>query len=185
MSMLLHSFLYIDTFLTKTLTCTRTLLPVKICHTISSSSHTLLLWCAWLSALLSWLVCAPGRELSTRPSVRLVVRVSKCQKPPNLCLIYTLKKYICLAIFPFSLYPSFSLSISLSFVSTLSVWQGSTESCNNTEEEEMKGRKGTCPTFTYSACLFLFTLYIFVHFIQVLSLCWSDREIYVFTLYLR
>uniref|UniRef100_A0A668SJH8 calcium/calmodulin-dependent protein kinase n=1 Tax=Oreochromis aureus TaxID=47969 RepID=A0A668SJH8_OREAU len=28
---------------------------------------------------------------------------------------------------------------------------GSTESCNNIEEEEMKGRKGTCPTFTYSA----------------------------------
>uniref|UniRef100_A0A667ZHN0 calcium/calmodulin-dependent protein kinase n=1 Tax=Myripristis murdjan TaxID=586833 RepID=A0A667ZHN0_9TELE len=28
---------------------------------------------------------------------------------------------------------------------------GSTESCNNTEEEEMKGRKGTRPTFTYSA----------------------------------
>uniref|UniRef100_A0A673ANK7 calcium/calmodulin-dependent protein kinase n=1 Tax=Sphaeramia orbicularis TaxID=375764 RepID=A0A673ANK7_9TELE len=27
---------------------------------------------------------------------------------------------------------------------------GSTESCNNTEEEEMKGRKGTCQTFTYS-----------------------------------
>uniref|UniRef100_A0A8C3AZG2 calcium/calmodulin-dependent protein kinase n=1 Tax=Cyclopterus lumpus TaxID=8103 RepID=A0A8C3AZG2_CYCLU len=27
---------------------------------------------------------------------------------------------------------------------------GSTESCNTTEEEEMKGRKGTYPTFTYS-----------------------------------
>ncbi|MEQ2268766.1 Calcium/calmodulin-dependent protein kinase type II subunit gamma, partial [Xenotaenia resolanae] len=31
---------------------------------------------------------------------------------------------------------------------------GSTESCNNAEEEEMKGRKGTCPTFTFSACFF-------------------------------
>uniref|UniRef100_A0A3B4Z338 calcium/calmodulin-dependent protein kinase n=1 Tax=Stegastes partitus TaxID=144197 RepID=A0A3B4Z338_9TELE len=31
------------------------------------------------------------------------------------------------------------------------LYLGSTESCNNTEEEEMKGRKGTCPTFTYSA----------------------------------
>uniref|UniRef100_A0A672GGL2 calcium/calmodulin-dependent protein kinase n=1 Tax=Salarias fasciatus TaxID=181472 RepID=A0A672GGL2_SALFA len=28
---------------------------------------------------------------------------------------------------------------------------GSTESCNNTEEEDMKGRKGTCPTFIFSA----------------------------------
>ncbi|MEQ2181288.1 hypothetical protein GOODEAATRI_009869 [Goodea atripinnis] len=32
--------------------------------------------------------------------------------------------------------------------------KGSTESCNNAEEEEMKGRKGTCPTFTFSACFF-------------------------------
>ncbi|KAF6721444.1 Calcium/calmodulin-dependent protein kinase type II subunit gamma [Oryzias melastigma] len=30
--------------------------------------------------------------------------------------------------------------------------KGSTESCNNAEEEEMKGRKGTYPTFTYFAC---------------------------------
>uniref|UniRef100_A0A8P4FZL5 calcium/calmodulin-dependent protein kinase n=1 Tax=Dicentrarchus labrax TaxID=13489 RepID=A0A8P4FZL5_DICLA len=35
--------------------------------------------------------------------------------------------------------------------------------CNNTEEEEMKGRKGTCPTFTYSACLFC-SLYILSRF---------------------
>uniref|UniRef100_A0A674DWX0 calcium/calmodulin-dependent protein kinase n=1 Tax=Salmo trutta TaxID=8032 RepID=A0A674DWX0_SALTR len=29
--------------------------------------------------------------------------------------------------------------------------QGSTESCNTTEEEDVKSRKGTCQTFTYSA----------------------------------
>uniref|UniRef100_A0A8C6KWQ5 calcium/calmodulin-dependent protein kinase n=1 Tax=Nothobranchius furzeri TaxID=105023 RepID=A0A8C6KWQ5_NOTFU len=40
--------------------------------------------------------------------------------------------------FPLTLFPA------------LPVLQGSTESCNNAEEEEMKGRKGSCPTFTYS-----------------------------------
>uniref|UniRef100_A0A8C5GTE5 calcium/calmodulin-dependent protein kinase n=1 Tax=Gouania willdenowi TaxID=441366 RepID=A0A8C5GTE5_GOUWI len=35
----------------------------------------------------------------------------------------------------------------------LKVSKGSTESCNNAEEEDMKGRKGTYPTFTYSACI--------------------------------
>lgn len=32
--------------------------------------------------------------------------------------------------------------------SLVSVSQGSTESCNNAEEEELKGRKGTAPAFS-------------------------------------
>ena len=175
--MLLRTFLYIDTFLLTNM------------HSHTPFSHTFfahmvcfyMCGCLRLPSLLSWLVCAPGRELSIHPSVRQVVYVSvmaNCPKPPNRCLTYTLKM-ICLAISLFSLlYPSFfSLSIHssfhLSFVPTLSFWQGSTESCNNTEEEEMKGRKGTCPTFTYSACFLQFTL----SHPGILSLCWTLDQV--------
>lgn len=116
--MLLRNFLYIDTFLLTNM------------HSHTPFSHTFfahmvcfyMCGCLRLPSLLSWLVCAPGRELSIHPSVRQVVYVSvmaNCPKPPNLCLTYTLKK-ICLAISLFSLlypyfflFPSIPLSISL------------------------------------------------------------------------
>uniref|UniRef100_A0A667ZHE6 calcium/calmodulin-dependent protein kinase n=1 Tax=Myripristis murdjan TaxID=586833 RepID=A0A667ZHE6_9TELE len=53
--------------------------------------------------------------------------------------------------FLLDLFPPLSVPFFFFFFLTPSSWQGSTESCNNTEEEEMKGRKGTRPTFTYSA----------------------------------
>lgn len=42
---------------------------------------------------------------------------------------------------------SFYFILFLIFLKHLALFsrQGSTESCNNAEEEEMKGRKGTCP----------------------------------------
>lgn len=131
-----------------------------------TADTSLLLWFVWLSALLSWLVCAPGRESSTLSSVchcvstleRIGQSVQSFLTPVSL---YTLKNYL-------SCYFS-SLSV---FVSTLCVWQGSTESCNNTEEEEMKGRKGTCQTFTYSACLFTITLYLIPGFVTL----WNSRS---------
>lgn len=131
-----------------------------------TADTSLLLWFVWLSALLSWLVCAPGRESSTLSSVchcvstleRIGQSVQSFLTPVSL---YTLKNYL-------SCYFS-SLSV---FVSTLYVWQGSTESCNNTEEEEMKGRKGTCQTFTYSACLFTITLYLIPGFVTL----WNSRS---------
>lgn len=100
----------------------------------------------WVAALIlaSWLVCAPGRESSARPvcpSGRLCVQtcstaahVTHIQTRPCGCLLFLLVR------------PS---THSLSLVS---VSQGSTESCNNTEEEELKGRKGTGPVFSSSAC---------------------------------
>lgn len=107
------------------------------------------------------------------PSHCLCVRMVKVSRALQPRLTFTLKKddlscYFSFHPFPFSLFPCLSF-----FVSTLSVCQGSTESCNNTEEEEMKGRKGTCPTFTYSACLFLITLYL----VQVLLLCWTPEPV--------
>ena len=125
--LLSHDFLYSDTFLAGFLsrssyTLTRTL-PVRITNTFSNFSHTLSLWCVWLSALLSWLVCAPGRESSTRPSVRRFVCVSVwaiCPNLPNSHLTHTLKKMICLGI---SLFPIIHLSLfpSIPLVSPFSV----------------------------------------------------------------
>lgn len=164
-----HFFLSLTKFsctasLTKIHTNIHTHAHWSVCTTADT---TLLLWFVWLSALLSWLVCAPGRESSTLSSVchcvstleRIGQSVQSFLTPVSL---YTLKNNL-------SCYFS-SLSLSL-FVSTLSVWQGSTESCNNTEEEEMKGRKGTCQTFTYSACLFTITLYFIPGFVTL----WNSR----------
>lgn len=110
-----------------------------------------------------WFVLLGG----SLPPVHLSIRLSVCwyeqsvHSYPTTSHLHTKTKYIYIYIFAllflFSpIFPPAPLSLSLFLVSTLSVWQGSTESCNNIEEEEMKGRKGTCPTFTYSACL-LFT----------------------------
>ena len=107
---------------------------------------------------LSWLVCASGEGVlhpSIGPSGCLCVIMSKCPGCVSLNMlkitpinIYTLYMYFSLR------FPFLTLSIFHPFLFLcLCVSQGSTESCNNTEEEEMKGRKGTCPAFTYSACL--------------------------------
>lgn len=156
--------LQIDTLLTKacvllrssyTLTCT----PCCYNQThnfkllIPFAAHICVALCTSPRCCPSWFVLLGG----SRPSVHQVVYVSvwaKCAKLSN----------ICLAISLYSPHSSFSFS-NLFLFPFLSVWQGSTESCNNPEEEEMKGRKGTCPTFTYSACLFcpLYVLFKFCH----------------------
>lgn len=170
MTVLLHKFIYTDTLFTLCHAAmqhfyTDVHSPDKISDTIwNSVSHLVALICGSLrfSSLLSWLVFVLGGR---RPPVHLSVMSSTCpcgqsvENFPTASYSHTLNKVSCYFLFPPSsiflpLHPL--LCPPLLLVSILSVWQGSTESCNNAEEEEMKGRKGTCPTFTYSACL-LFT----------------------------
>lgn len=127
-----------------------------------NGSHTLLLCCV---ALCASPCCCPGWFvlLGGSPSSSLTLSLYvTCLDLSTMFQSKLNKIYLLFLFFSLNFFLSSHSHLLFSpgplFVLTLSVWQGSTESCNNAEEEDMKGRKGSCPIFTYSACFVWITL---------------------------